>query len=109
MLCYLEAGSRAQSVVRIRTKDNSAKRPVDEERGLAGYRPEVSDILLDRLAHSAAGDARVALTALDAAVESTDPNEEESELSRADVIEDLAEPTTLTIRVAKNTTTWLRP
>jgi len=49
---------------------------VDEERGLAGYRAEVSDTLLDRLAHSAAGDARVALTALDAAVESTNPNEE---------------------------------
>jgi putative ATPase len=41
-----------------------------------GYRAEVSDTLLDRLAHSAAGDARVALTALDAAVESTNPNEE---------------------------------
>jgi len=49
---------------------------VDEERGLAGYKAEVSDTLLDRLAHSAGGDARVALTALDAAVESTDPNEE---------------------------------
>jgi putative ATPase len=49
---------------------------VDEERGLAGYRAEVSNTLLDRLAHSAGGDARVALTALDAAVESTDPNEE---------------------------------
>ncbi len=49
---------------------------LDEERGLAGYKAEVSDTLLDRLAHSAAGDARVALTALDAAVESTNPNEE---------------------------------
>ena len=36
----------------------------------------MSDTLLDRLAHSAGGDARVALTALDAAVESTNPSEE---------------------------------
>lgn len=43
----------------------------DEERGLAEYRGNVSDYLLARIAHSAAGDARVALTALEAAVEST--------------------------------------
>jgi putative ATPase len=43
----------------------------DAERGLATYNPSVSDELLRRMAHSAGGDARVALTALDAAVEST--------------------------------------
>jgi putative ATPase len=47
----------------------------DEERGLARLRPEVSDELIARLAHSSGGDARVALAALEAAVESTAPDE----------------------------------
>ena len=47
----------------------------DSERGLADYHALVSDTLLERIAHAAAGDARVALTALDAAVESTPPGE----------------------------------
>jgi putative ATPase len=46
----------------------------DADRGLASSKAEVSEELLSRIAHSAAGDARVALTALDAAVESTSPN-----------------------------------
>src|SRR6476661_7879779 len=46
----------------------------DNERGLAGYHPSISDTLLERIAHAAGGDARVALTALDAAVESTAPD-----------------------------------
>ena len=46
----------------------------NEERGLASFNPSVSDKLLERIAHSASGDARVALTALDAAVESTAPD-----------------------------------
>jgi putative ATPase len=46
----------------------------DEERGLAALKPNVSDQLLARLAHAAGGDARVALAALDAAVESTEPD-----------------------------------
>src|SRR5215207_1370427 len=46
----------------------------DTERGLANYHPSVSDTLLERIAHAAGGDARVALTALDAAVESTTPD-----------------------------------
>lgn len=46
----------------------------DEQRGLANYHPSISDQLLERIAHSAAGDARAALTALDAAVESTAPD-----------------------------------
>jgi putative ATPase len=45
----------------------------DEERGLAQFNPSLSDQLLDRIAHSSGGDARVALTALDTAVESTTP------------------------------------
>lgn len=48
----------------------------DRERGLAAYHPSISDTLLRRIAHAAGGDARVALTALDAAVESTAPDED---------------------------------
>ena len=47
----------------------------DEERGLGGFGPEISDELVTRLAHSSGGDARVALAALDAAVAATSPNE----------------------------------
>jgi putative ATPase len=48
----------------------------DEPRGLAVLRASISDQLLERIAHSASGDARVALTALDAAVESTSPDKD---------------------------------
>jgi putative ATPase len=47
----------------------------DEERGLGELHAEIADEMLARLAHSAAGDARVALAALEAAVESTAPDE----------------------------------
>jgi len=46
----------------------------DGERGLASMNPKVSDELLARIAHGAGGDARVALTALEAAVEATEPD-----------------------------------
>ena len=46
----------------------------DAEHGLANYNPSISEELIGRIAHSAGGDARVALTALDAAVESTTPD-----------------------------------
>src|SRR5438270_7136193 len=46
----------------------------DEERGLASLHPEVSDRLIAQLAHSSGGDARMALAALEAAVEATAPN-----------------------------------
>src|SRR5829696_6222122 len=46
----------------------------DEERGLASLKPGVSDELLSRIAKAAGGDARVALTALEAAVEATEPD-----------------------------------
>jgi putative ATPase len=46
----------------------------DEERGLARLKPEVSDELHSRIAHGSGGDARVALTALEAAVEATEPD-----------------------------------
>jgi len=48
----------------------------DEKRGLASFHPEVSDELIERLANSAGGDARMALAAFEAAVESTKPNEQ---------------------------------
>src|SRR6266496_3002377 len=47
----------------------------DEVRGLGRFKAEITDELLSRIAHSAAGDARVALTALEAAVEATSTND----------------------------------
>ncbi|MCA1817308.1 MAG: replication-associated recombination protein A [Acidobacteria bacterium] len=46
----------------------------DDERGLANLHPRLDDELIKRLARAAAGDARVALSALEAAVESTAPD-----------------------------------
>jgi putative ATPase len=46
----------------------------DGERGLAALNPRVSEELLSRIAHAAGGDARVALTALESAVEATEPD-----------------------------------
>src|SRR5690242_4529142 len=48
----------------------------DEKRGLASFHPEISDELIKRLANSAGGDARMALAALEAAVESTKSNKQ---------------------------------
>ena len=47
----------------------------DSEQGLQKLQPVISDEVLDRVANSSGGDARVALAALDAAVESTEPDE----------------------------------
>jgi len=47
----------------------------DADRGLANLNPEISQELLARLAHSAGGDARVALATLEAATQSTRPEE----------------------------------
>ena len=47
----------------------------DTEKGLRKLQPVIADEVLERVANSAAGDARVALAALDAAVESTAPSE----------------------------------
>lgn len=46
----------------------------DAERGLAQFQPAIPEDLLAQLARSAAGDARVALAALEAAVLSTEPD-----------------------------------
>lgn len=47
----------------------------DEERGLARFKPVIAVEVLERLSHSAGGDARVALATLEHAVESTPPDE----------------------------------
>ncbi len=59
---------------------------VDDEKGLAKLHPVISDEVLDRVANSAGGDARVALAALDAAVESTTPDETGSRTISNDTI-----------------------
>jgi putative ATPase len=46
----------------------------DGERGLGSLKAQVSEELLSRIAKAAGGDARVALTALEAAVEATEPD-----------------------------------
>ncbi len=50
----------------------------DPERGLASQRPEVTDEDVARLARVSSGDARVALTALESAVQGTDPGDDGS-------------------------------
>jgi len=47
----------------------------DSDKGLAKLHPEISDEILERVANSSGGDARVALAALEAAVESTQPDD----------------------------------
>ena len=47
----------------------------DGDKGLAKLQPVIADEVLERVANSSGGDARVALAALDAAVESTAPDE----------------------------------
>ena len=47
----------------------------DSEKGLAKLKPVIAADVLDKVANSSGGDARVALAALEAAVESTSPDE----------------------------------
>ncbi|MCX7732676.1 MAG: replication-associated recombination protein A [candidate division WOR-3 bacterium] len=51
------------------------RRALESEQGLAGLKPEVGDDVLDYFTVIAQGDARVALTALELAVISTEPDE----------------------------------
>src|SRR5436305_2783350 len=46
----------------------------DEERGLGSLHPGITDRLITQLAHSSGGDARMALAAIEAAVEATAPS-----------------------------------
>lgn len=61
---------------------------IDEERGVARLKPQIADELLDRLAHSSGGDARVALAALEAAIESTPPDATSARVITSDVIQE---------------------
>jgi len=58
----------------------------DDERGLGELRAVVSDKILERLANAAGGDARVALAALEAAVESTPSDESGSRQITSDTV-----------------------
>ena len=58
----------------------------DAEKGLAKLQPVIADEVLERVANSAGGDARVALAALEAAVESTTPDANGSRLISNDTI-----------------------
>jgi putative ATPase len=62
----------------------------DDERGLGELRANVSDEILERLANATGGDARVALAALEAAVESTPADESGArQITSATVVEAL--------------------
>ena len=62
----------------------------DSERGLAKLHPVISDDVLGRVANSAGGDARVALAALEAAVESTTPDKTGArQISNETMVEEL--------------------
>jgi putative ATPase len=58
----------------------------DGEKGLRKLQPVISDEVLEKVANSAGGDARVALAALDAAVESTAPDETGARLISSETI-----------------------
>jgi putative ATPase len=58
----------------------------DSERGLAYSKPQVSDDALARLAHLSGGDARVALAALEIAVNSTAPDDAGARIVADDAI-----------------------
>ena len=58
----------------------------DEERGLGGLKAGVSDELLSRIAHAAGGDARVALTALESAVEATAPDKKGARVVKEETV-----------------------
>lgn len=58
----------------------------DKERGLASFNPVVSDELLEKLSQSSGGDARVSLTALEAAVESTQPDKNQKRVITSDTL-----------------------
>ena len=58
----------------------------DMERGLGSFNPQISDELITRLAHSSGGDARMALSALEAAVSVTEPDEHEARLITSETL-----------------------
>lgn len=58
----------------------------DTERGLGSFNPQISDELITRLAHSSGGDARMALSALEAAVTATEPDEHGARLITSETL-----------------------
>ncbi len=79
VIAALQSRSRVLVLESLNEKDIETilrRALADEERGLPNLQPKLSDEVIERLAHASAGDARVALAALEAAVESTAPNEE---------------------------------
>ena len=72
--------SRARVLVLNPLNENEVKTILkralgDSQRGLADLKANVPEVLLQRIANTAGGDARVALAVLEAAVESTTPND----------------------------------
>jgi putative ATPase len=104
--------SRCRVLFSIRSAQMKSKlfckgRSLMKNAGLANLHAVVSDELLERLAHSAGGDARVALAALEAAVESTEPGETAVRaLPTKPSLRPWAALVTPTTRAVKNTTTW---
>src|SRR6266576_327506 len=67
-----------------------ARALTDSEKGLGKLQPVISDEVLERVANSSGGDARVALAAVEAAVESTAPDENGArQISNETIIEAL--------------------
>lgn len=63
------------------------KRAVENsEKGIASMNPKIDDEVLMKLAVSSSGDARVALTALESAVLSTEPNETDERIITEEII-----------------------
>src|SRR6266852_223717 len=58
----------------------------DTERGMGSFNPQISDELITRLAHSSGGDARMALSALEAAVSVTEPDEHDARLITSETL-----------------------
>ena len=80
----------------------------DKKRGLGELNAEFPDELIRRIAHSAGGDARVALAALEAAVESTPPTIAAcAGLPRRQSLKLWDAPNTLMTKAARSTTTLL--
>ncbi len=66
------------------------KRAINLPQGLKEFKPEVSDKILDYIVNISQGDARVALTTLDVAVQATEPNKDGSRKVTESTIEHIA-------------------
>ncbi|MEO0092143.1 MAG: replication-associated recombination protein A [candidate division WOR-3 bacterium] len=66
------------------------KRAINHPHGLKEYNPIISENILDYIVNIAQGDARVALTTLDIAVQSTEPDEKNQRVITKETIEQVA-------------------